>query len=235
MLHSRALLPALGFALALSATPLTAQSEILKLEATASYYGAEFNGRTTSSGETFDMNALTAAHKTLPFGTLLEVTNLTNGKRVTVRVNDRGPFVANRELDLSYAAAAAIDMLGAGVAKVSIRKVGTAAASTVSGATTTKKPSTDVSAGNAGEAMPSVPATPLNGGWRIQLGSFSSGENANRLAGKLRDSGFEPTMERTGSFVRVVLAGIGDGELEPLKARLAENGYRDWLVRREVP
>lgn len=97
--------------------------EVLNLETYASYYGEAFNGRPTSSGEIFDMNAYTAAHRTLPFGTLLEVTNLENGKKVIVRVNDRGPFVANRELDLSKAAAKSLGMLNRGTTRVSIKKV----------------------------------------------------------------------------------------------------------------
>jgi rare lipoprotein A len=106
-----------------AAAPLAANSEIIKSEATASFYGDEFNGRPTSSGETFDMNAFTAAHKTLPFGTMLVVTNLDNGKKALVRVNDRGPFVEDRELDVSKGAAAALDMIASGTARVSIVKV----------------------------------------------------------------------------------------------------------------
>ncbi|MGP1528943.1 MAG: septal ring lytic transglycosylase RlpA family protein [Treponema sp.] len=97
--------------------------EIITLEAYASYYGEAFNGRPTSSGEIFDMNQYTAAHKTLPFGTLLEVTNLENGKKVIVRVNDRGPFIANREIDVSKAAAESLGMLNRGITRVSIKKV----------------------------------------------------------------------------------------------------------------
>ncbi|HHE37868.1 MAG TPA: septal ring lytic transglycosylase RlpA family protein [Candidatus Cloacimonetes bacterium] len=80
-----------------------------------SYYGKKFHGKPTSSGETFDMNGFTAAHKTLPFGTRLKVTNEDNGKTVTVRVNDRGPFKAGRDLDLSYGAAKKIGLIAAGV------------------------------------------------------------------------------------------------------------------------
>ncbi len=87
----------------------------------ASYYGNEFDGRKTASGEIFHQSSLTAAHKKLAFGTKVHVTNLANGKTVTVRVNDRGPFVANRIIDLSKSAARKIDMVGAGVAKVKIR------------------------------------------------------------------------------------------------------------------
>ena len=90
----------------------------------ASYYAHKYHGRTTASGERFDMNDLTAAHKTLPFGTRVRVTNLDNGKSVTVRVNDRGPFVKGRVIDLSLAAAKKVDMVHAGLANVEVRRVG---------------------------------------------------------------------------------------------------------------
>lgn len=86
----------------------------------ASYYGAEFHGRKTSSGETFDMNGLSAAHRTLPFGTVCRITNLANNKQVTVRINDRGPFVEGRIIDLSRGAAKELDALAAGVIDVKI-------------------------------------------------------------------------------------------------------------------
>ena len=88
----------------------------------ASYYGKEFHGRRCASGETFDMHALTAAHRTLPFGTIVKVTNDANGKSVQVRINDRGPFVADRIIDLSYAAAKAIGMLSVGPVKIEVVK-----------------------------------------------------------------------------------------------------------------
>ncbi|HHM02826.1 MAG TPA: septal ring lytic transglycosylase RlpA family protein [Caldithrix abyssi] len=87
----------------------------------ASYYGKKFHGRTTANGEVFNMYAYTAAHKSLAFGTMLEVTNLSNGKKVVVRINDRGPFVRNRILDLSYAAAKEIGMLRSGTAEIEAR------------------------------------------------------------------------------------------------------------------
>ncbi|HZY09833.1 MAG TPA: septal ring lytic transglycosylase RlpA family protein [Bacteroidota bacterium] len=92
-------------------------------EGMASYYADEFHGRTTSNGETFDMNQLTAAHRTLPFNTKVLVTNTLNGKAVTVRINDRGPFVDDRIIDLSLAAARAIDLVGPGTAKVKLQVV----------------------------------------------------------------------------------------------------------------
>jgi len=87
-------------------------------EGMASWYGAPFDGRRTSSGEVYDMHAFTAAHRTLPFGAVVRVTNLRNGEQTEVRVNDRGPFVSNRIIDLSYSAAQAIGMVGPGTAQV---------------------------------------------------------------------------------------------------------------------
>jgi len=86
----------------------------------ASYYAGKFHGRKTASGERFDMNAFTCAHKSLPFQTILKVTNPRNGKTVTVRVNDRGPFSRGRDVDLSYAAAKEIGMIQAGVIPVEV-------------------------------------------------------------------------------------------------------------------
>lgn len=88
-----------------------------------SYYGKKFHGRQTANGEVFDMNKFTCAHKTLAFGTILRVTNEDNGKSVVVRVNDRGPFVKGRQLDLSYAAAKEIDLIPAGVKKLMIEVI----------------------------------------------------------------------------------------------------------------
>jgi rare lipoprotein A len=86
----------------------------------ASWYGGEFHGKPTSSREVYDMNDLTAAHNTLALGTYVAVTNLNNDRSVVVRINDRGPFVKNRVIDLSYAAARALDMIGPGTAPVRI-------------------------------------------------------------------------------------------------------------------
>jgi rare lipoprotein A len=92
----------------------------------ASWYGAQFNGRPTATGEIFDMHALTAAHKTLPLPGLVEVTNLENGRRVVLRVNDRGPFVDGRIIDLSRGAAQELGLLERGVGRVRVRYLGRA-------------------------------------------------------------------------------------------------------------
>ena len=120
----------------------------------ASWYGDQFHGKQTASGEVYDMHMLSAAHRTLPFGTLLRITNLENDKSVTVRVNDRGPFVGDRVLDLSKAAASLLEFQDKGVAKIEARVVligGGRAAQVESGANTL---------GTA--AAPQVTNTPAN-------------------------------------------------------------------------
>jgi rare lipoprotein A len=89
----------------------------------ASWYGIPFNGHRTSDGEIYDMHQLTAAHRTLPFGAIVRVTNLRNGRQTEVRINDRGPFVANRVIDLSLSAAQALDMVGTGTAPVRLEVI----------------------------------------------------------------------------------------------------------------
>ncbi len=96
-------------------------------EGLASWYGGKFQGRKTASGEIFDTRNLTAAHKTLPFDTLVRVVNLENDREITVRINDRGPFVEGRVIDLSRAAADAIGMAGAGITRVRLEVVRSAA------------------------------------------------------------------------------------------------------------
>lgn len=102
--------------------PPVEQSDVLRTLGTgvASFYGRRFHGRLTANGERFDMGAMTAAHKTLPFGSLVRVTNPRNGRSVTVRINDRGPFVRGRHIDLSRAAAQRIGMIGQGHARVEL-------------------------------------------------------------------------------------------------------------------
>jgi rare lipoprotein A len=91
-------------------------------EGMASFYGPGFEGKLTANGERFDQARLTAAHRTLPFGTCLRVLNVANGRQVEVRVNDRGPYAAGRILDLSAAAAQRLGMLASGVARVQLRR-----------------------------------------------------------------------------------------------------------------
>jgi len=108
---------AMPFVASLSATEAAAQSGV------ASYYASAHHGRRTASGERFNMHAMTAAHRSAPFGSRLRVTNLANGRSVVVRVNDRGPFVRGRIVDVSSGAANALGMKGAGTARVSLARL----------------------------------------------------------------------------------------------------------------
>jgi rare lipoprotein A len=108
--------------LILAVAPIVAQAHAAEttLSGVASWYGPGFHGRTTANGERYDMHGMTAAHKSLAFGTRVRVTNETNGKSVVVRINDRGPYVGKRIIDLSKSAAQAIDMIGPGTASVTV-------------------------------------------------------------------------------------------------------------------
>lgn len=94
------------------------------ISGTASWYGSKFHGRSTANGERFNMNGKTAAHRSLPFGTEVRVTNRHNGRTVTVRINDRGPFAGNRVIDLSKGAAQSIGMINSGTAPVTVEVTG---------------------------------------------------------------------------------------------------------------
>lgn len=124
----------------------------------ASWYGGEFHGRKTSNGEVYDMNGKSAAHKILPFNTYVKVQNLANNKCTIVRINDRGPFVKGRIIDLSYAAAKEIDLVGPGTSKVKITAL------------------------SRDQIDPGI----QEGIFTVQVGAFSEHDNARRLADKLR-------------------------------------------------
>lgn len=103
--------------------PSAAKKPVYEAVGLASYYGRRFHGRKTANGERFDMHAMTAAHRGLKFGSRVVVTNLKNGRKVEVRINDRGPYIKGRIIDLSYAAAKKLGMLSQGVAKVKISAI----------------------------------------------------------------------------------------------------------------
>ena len=130
----------------------------------ASWYGPNFNGKLTSNGETYDMYAKTAAHKTLPMNTIVKVDNLDNGKSVTVRINDRGPFVGTRIIDLSKAAAKEIDMQRKGTARVRLTVLGFQ-----------KKGSTSIP---DLKKLQSGPEEKIIGSFAVQIGSFRRFEGA---------------------------------------------------------
>jgi rare lipoprotein A len=132
-----ALLLACGFAVSACTVLPTGQADLdvsMKERGIASWYGEDFHGWLTANGEIYDMEALTAAHRTLPLGTWVLVTNIENGKQVRVRINDRGPYLYGRVLDLSLAGARELDMVESGIAAVQIEVVGDLGAGFVSAA-----------------------------------------------------------------------------------------------------
>jgi rare lipoprotein A len=167
----------------------------------ASWYGRDFHRLPTSSGEPYDMYEMTAAHKTLPLPTWVEVTNLENGRQVIVRVNDRGPFVDDRVIDLSFAPAEALDMVRAGTARVEVRALGAAAGMIVAVAEppdeTAGDPAERARVANASvTAVANASAAAVENAERmrqlfIQVGAFSEAGNASKLVARLRDRGFD--------------------------------------------
>lgn len=151
----------------------------------ASWYGRDFHRLPTSSGEPYDMHAMTAAHKTLPLPTWVEVTNLQNGRKVVVKVNDRGPFVGDRIIDMSYAAAQALDMVRDGTARVEVRAISAPGVAADAG-NRRARAARRGGAASVGGAM-SASANPLF----IQVGAFSERDNASKLVERLRGRGFE--------------------------------------------
>lgn len=135
----------------------------------ASWYGEKFHGRKTANGEIYDMYAISAAHKTLPIGTYVRVHNLINKKEIVVRINDRGPFVRGRIIDLSYAAAQKIDLVGPGTAEVKIVALGVAEKS---------EPQND-------NRRTYVPVNYYAGNFTFQVGAFRDRQNAEGFREKL--------------------------------------------------
>jgi len=156
----------------------------------ASWYGKDFHGRKTSSGEVYNMYGLSAAHRTLPFGTVLRITECQRGKSIHVTVNDRGPFIADREIDLSFGAAKAIGMVADGIAEVGIQMVespsrGTGAVARSKRPTMTERDrSADFPAQPSRDGGASSYASPqVNGSGRflVQIGAYQIKDNALRM------------------------------------------------------
>jgi len=179
----------------------------------ASWYGKKFHGRRTSSGEPYDMYAMTAAHKTLPLPTWVRVTNLDNGKSVVVKVNDRGPFHAGRIIDLSYTAASKLDVLSRGTAPVEVVAL-------------------------APENSIGKEESPLSlqfPAW-VQIGAFSSRENAHQLQQRLQkqagiDAMIKPLEQNAGLAYRVWLGPVDNpGQLQQIREKLSEWGIETYRV-----
>lgn len=198
-----------------------------KEQGVASWYGKKFHGKPTSSGEIYDMHSMTAAHKTLPLPTQVRVTNLRNGRSVVVKVNDRGPFIDNRLIDMSYAAASQLDMIKSGTTLVEVEVLNAASAAGPVLADDVA-PQAQFSALNpissaAAEPAQNLPQVSLF----LQVGAFGEQANAQQLKQRLQDSGIQNVLisydtDDTAAIYRVRLGPIaGVDEYDALAARVA--------------
>lgn len=219
-------------------------AEVYREKALVSYYAGDFHGKKTSNGEYFNMNDYTCANKSLPFNTILKVTNLSNGLSVQVRVNDRGPFVTGRELDLSKAAAQKIGMIKSGTTYVRIEIVKKGPDTKLSRQTAAKASQimAKLSGGKVeksggvktgGASSQSVKKTYQEGTfWDVQLGSFSTRENANELAQKLLKDGFTDVVFQKGNGIyRVVIRKVPAQKVSETEKKLKACGYSDYLIK----
>ena len=218
----------------------------------ASWYGPDFHGHNTSSGEVYDMYGMTAAHRTLPIPCYARVTNLSNGRSVIVRINDRGPFVANRIIDLSYSAATRLDIVRTGTAFVELHTLtasdaraetppAQAAAATIltpaapTAPLTPVAPSVPIAPGaSTGPAAPGAepatgPATTV--ALYIQVGAYADPDNAQRVLDRLQSSGIPHVFSLASSGAGRSLRRVRIGpiatveEFDALAARLTALGY----------
>jgi len=192
----------------------------------ASWYGTKFHGRLTSSGERYDMYAMTAAHRTLPLPTYARVTNLDNGRSVIVKINDRGPFVKNRLIDLSYAAALKLGVVGSGTAPVEVRAIDPRHPDTVVAEQPAPRPvaTTQSVADHAARLY-------------LQVGAFLSRLNAERLRNRLSQEMARANVEIQQGFsnqqtvyrVRIgPLVSVGDADR--MAEDLARRGMADTRI-----
>jgi len=235
---------------------LAQETDVFRQEGIASWYGREFDGRPTASGEIYDSSLLTAAHPNLPFGTILVVTNQHNNRQVTVRVNDRGPFVAARIIDVSRAAAERLDMIITGTAPVIIESVERMITSPVvelvvpveevlnETPRVVEVPPVNVTETHV--QQPVVPRIRLipemnimpNRTYRLQVGSYRVARNAVETFERLKNAGLDPAYERftdteNVDYFRVVLPGIRGTDIQSTTERLMVYGFREALIREE--
>lgn len=204
---------------------------LYKNSAVASYYADKYHGRKTSNGETFNMYDMTAAHKTLPFNTKVKVTNLSNGKSVIVRINDRGPFVKGREIDLSKGAAVKIGMIKSGTAKVSLEIVG-GPDGAASGLQDQKADGNGEKGQKAGAFAKNAAVSDCDR-WNIQLGAFSSKKNASIFVADAQAAGIKNLAYQTtkSGVVRVIIKDLPTEKVQPALNALEKKGFKDYLVR----
>ena len=182
----------------------------------ASWYGTKFHGKKTANGEIYNMYAMTAAHKTLPFDTVVSVKNVENNKTVQVRINDRGPFARSRIIDLSYAAAKKLGIVGPGTAYVKIDALARPIQSDMSKSNTGSYPATDLYEGN----------------FTVQIGAFGEMKNAERLRKELartyEDVYITSYFNGKNTFYRVKVGKYTNlGQANRFERIMIQNGYKD--------
>lgn len=241
-MRSRAVAAALSLCAALSSAAQAASAKPAApaaQEGTASWYGPGFHGKVTASGEVYDKEGLSAAHKTLPFGTYLRVISLDNGSSVVVRVNDRGPYAKGRIIDLSEAAARMLGMIPSGTARVRLELIPAEEALAWKGGTPDgSRPSDAVRPDGSPPSSAAKPAgqgapAPREGSAdtvRIQVASYADEANARATVKRLALSGIEAAIEEAGSVHRVVISGLSVEESREIGQRLDSLGYRGCLV-----
>jgi|GEM_PF-494564 len=216
---------------------------------TASWYGREFHGKVTASGERFNMNNYTAAHKTLPFGTILEVRNLQNGKRVRIKINDRGPYRGNRIIDLSYAAAKELSMVGTGTAQVGINviKMGDNARNFGNNSSNRNRyvepvSDRDISRNNSSSYNSYDNSNNKNynsdsgyvdSSLKLQAGAFYSRNNAEKLRARIEViTNKQVRIVSDGDFFKVMVEGfVNTNEAEQVKNSLYNDRISSFIVK----
>ncbi|MDX8407168.1 MAG: septal ring lytic transglycosylase RlpA family protein [Mariprofundaceae bacterium] len=204
----------------------------------ASWYGRDFHGKKTANGERYDMHALSAAHKTLPLPTLVRVTNLDNGRSVVVRVNDRGPFVKSRLIDLSYAAARQLGYTERGTARVRVQTLDQPAPTQASAKQVANPIAEPVTPKASAALVPVAWAdnnTAPGGAIFVQLGAFSSRVNAaelrDRLSASFSDVLIQPRRIASQTLYRVRIGPFDDMQkIERTVQQLQQNGYDNAVV-----
>lgn len=197
---------------------------------TASWYGQKFHGYATSNGEIYDMYKMSAAHKSLPLPTFAEVTNLDNGRSVIVRVNDRGPFHDDREIDLSYAAAARLDILGHGTGRVRVTAIDPQQWQASGGQVAAPRPPTAQQAA----PVPTRQASASGGdsGVFLQVAALGSADGAHSLQSKLqRELNQSVRVENAAGLYKVQVGPLSSRQqLEPVRQALRQAGYPQSFV-----
>lgn len=197
----------------------------------ASWYGRKFHGRLTALGERYDMYTMTAAHKTLPLPSYVRVRNLKNNRSVVVRVNDRGPFLHNRLIDLSYAAAYRLDMLGSGTSNVEVTIVTPGSGSAPALEAVKISPGMTINTLNDNDPVAAEEVSASTAGFiYLQIGAFGDSNNAENLRSRLENANFSPVLVLPSTSNEATLYRVRIGPLDTIeksnaiRSRLAEFG-----------